>query len=908
MITASMFEFQSAIPTVGLCLPLTARLMVAVAITCAAASGAEIPAAAQFRREVEPILKEYCSDCHADGESKGGVAFDVFKTDAALLHPELWFNVLKNTRAGLMPPAKKPRPSAADQQKLERWIKYAAFGIDPKNPDPGRVTVRRLNRVEYRNTIRDLMGIDFNSEVEFPPDDTGYGFDNIGDVLTVSPMLLEKYMAAAKAIVSEAVPIVGKVIPERVIPGIRFTAVGAAPDQAKGRGRGGFGGRGNPQDAMRTLNYYEPASVATSAQVEKSGRYRVTLDLAVKGNFDYDPGRCRVTFKIDGREVLKKEFGWHDNKSFSFDFDAKWEPGEKKMTIELEPLTPVDKKINSLDMRIARVTLHGPLEKEHWITPKNFDRFFTRQAPEDAAGRRAYASELMARFATKAFRRPVEAATADRLAALAEGVYTAPGKSFEAGIAHAMVAVLASPRFLFRIEEPSAATAKGDVADIDEYALASRLAYFLWSTMPDEELIALAGKGELRKNQAAQVKRMLADPRSEKLVQNFTGQWLQTRDVDGIAINARAVLARDDGTEKQVREQAAAFRAQQASRTNVPAFTPGLLSTNVALGTNAAGTNALAFGAGKRGKQGFNNFRRPTNPRVELDRELRDAMKQETEMFVSTIIHEDRPVTELIDSDFTFLNEKLAKVYGLTNLDVTGTEMRRVALPAGSPRGGVLTHGSALVVTSNPDRTSPVKRGLFILENFLGTPAPPPPPNIPSLEATEQGVKDRELTMREAMQIHREKPLCASCHARMDPIGLAFENFNAMGMWRDKERNQSIDTAGRLITGESFNGVAELKRILATEHKGDFYRCFTEKLVTYALGRGTEHYDVETIDQIVAKLEKGNGKFSVLLMGVIESAPFQKMRTKATDSASNSAEPSPGSAATRQAAIKPSKP
>ena len=891
MINASMFEFQIAIPNQGLCLPLTARLMVAVAIMCAAASGAEIPAAAQFRREVEPILKEYCSDCHADGESKGGVAFDVFKTDAALLHPELWFNVLKNTRAGLMPPAKKPRLSAVDQQKLERWIKYAAFGIDPKNPDPGRVTVRRLNRVEYRNTIRDLMGIDFNAEVEFPPDDTGYGFDNIGDVLTISPMLLEKYLTAAKAIVTEAVPIVGKVVPERVIPGIRFQK----SDSSQGQGRN----RGNQPEAMRSLSYYEPATVSMAMPVEKAGSYRVTLDLAAKGNFDYDPGRCRIVFKIDGREVLKKEFGWYDNKTFSFDFEEKWAPGDKRMTFELEPLTPVEKKINSLDMRIVRVTLHGPMEKEHWTTPKNYERFFTRQAPDAPAERRAYAGELLGTFAAKAFRRPVDAATADRLASLAAGVYGQPGKSFEAGIAHAMVAVLASPRFLFRLEEPTPGTAQASIADIDEYSLASRLSYFLWSTMPDDELLGLAAKGELRKNQAAQVKRMLANPRSEKMIQNFTGQWLQTRDVEGIAINARAVLARDDGQERQMRQQQEEFRAQQA------AFAAArLASTNLSV---AGITNGLAGTNAPGRRPGFGN-RRFANPRVELDRDLRDAMRLETEMFVSSIVREDRPVTELIEADYTFLNEKLAKVYGLTNLNVTGTEMRRVTLPAGSPRGGVLTHGSALVVTSNPDRTSPVKRGLFILENFLGTPAPPPPPDIPSLEATEQGVKDRELTMREAMQIHREKPLCASCHARMDPIGLAFENFNAMGMWRDKERNQAIDTAGKLITGESFNGVAELKRILATEHKGDFYRCFTEKLMTYALGRGTEHYDVETIDQIVAKLEKGNGKFSVLLMGVIESAPFQKMRTKATETASNSAEPSSDPAATRQAAIKPSKP
>ncbi len=897
-----MLEFQINTPNRGLHLHLVARLMVAAAIMGASVSGAETPAVTQFRREVEPVLKEYCSDCHADGESKGGVAFDVFKTDAALLHPDLWFNVLKNTRAGLMPPSKKPRPSVAEQQTLERWIKYAAFGIDPKNPDPGRVTVRRLNRVEYRSTIRDLMGIDFNSEVEFPPDDTGYGFDNIGDVLTISPMLLEKYMAAAKDIVGEAVPLVGKVVPERSIPGSRFTAAGTAQDPGMGRGRG-FGGRANPQEAMRTMNYYEPATVSMATQVDKAGTYRITLDLAVKGNFDFDPGRCLIVFKVDGRELLRQEFGWYDNKSFSFDFDAKWEAGEKKMTFELEPLTPVEKKINSLDMRIARVRLQGPLEKEHWITPKNHERFFTRQAPDGSAGRRAYAKELLGNFAARAFRRPVETATADRLAALAEGVYTTPGKSFEAGVAHAMVAVLASPRFLFRLEEPADATAKDPVSDVDEYALASRLSYFLWSTMPDDELIALAGKGELRKNQAAQVRRMLADPRSEKMVQNFSGQWLQTRDVEGIAINARAVLARDDGTEKQARQQQAEFRAQLALRTNSLQGAVGLLSTNTVGGTNAAGP--AGFAAGKKGKQGF-GFRRPVAPRVELDRELRDAMRNETEMFVSSIVHENRPVTELIDSGYTFLNEKLAKVYGLTNLGVTGTEMRRVALPSGSPRGGVLTHGSALVVTSNPDRTSPVKRGLFILENFLGTPVPPPPPNIPSLEATEQDIKDRELTMREAMQIHREKPLCASCHARMDGIGLAFENFNAMGMWRDKERNQEIDTAGKLITGETFNTVAELKRILATEHRGDFYRCLTEKFLTYALGRGTDYYDVESIDQIVGRLEKGNGKFSALLMGVVESAPFQKMRTRATETAS--ADPTEAHNGVARGAVKPAKP
>jgi hypothetical protein len=244
----------------------------------------------------------------------------------------------------------------------------------------------------------------------------------------------------------------------------------------------------------------------------------------------------------------------------------------------------------------------------------------------------------------------------------------------------------------------------------------------------------------------------------------------------------------------------------------------------------------------------------------------------------------------LIESDYTFLNAKLAKFYGITN--ITGAEMRRVTLPSDSVRGGVLTDGSTLVVTSNPDRTSPVKRGLFILDNFLGLPTPPPPPNIPALEAAEKDIKDHEPTLREALQQHRDKPLCASCHKRMDPIGLAFENFNAMGIWRDKERNQLIDPAGALITGESFQGVRELKHILATDHRADFYRCLTEKFLTYALGRGTEYYDAETIDQIVHRLDSEDGRFSALLNGVIESAPFQKMRLQATPTATASVDES----------------
>jgi hypothetical protein len=821
---------------------------------CSGGGAAELPAALRFRQNARPILEKYCSDCHFDGAKKGNVAFDEFASDEAIFAKhDLWQAVLKNTRAGLMPPAKKPQPTAEERQKLEQWIKSDAFAINPRNPDPGRVTVRRLNRVEYRNTIHDLMGIDYNTEVEFPADDTGYGFDNIGDVLTVSPMLMEKYMAAARAIVSEAVPTEPKAVPEETIVGGRFR-----PTNSSNRSD-------SRKDAL--FSYYEQASVAKRFTAEHAGNYRLTLELEVKGQFDFDPGKCRVRFKVDNAERFQKEFGWQSRKAYHFDIEEKLSAGEHRMYFDLDPLTPVEKKINSLEMRLVSVTVRGPLEQEKWSKPKNYDRFFTKEPPTTSAERRAYAEEVLQSFTTKAFRRPVDSETVNRLVAVAEKVYSRPGKTFEAGIADAMVAALSSPRFLFRLEERDAPTAPGSpFAEIDEYSLASRLSYFLWSTMPDADLFDLAKRRELRKNLDAQVKRMLADSRAAQFIQNFTGQWLQLRDVAGIDINARAVLARDAGDLRDRERRRQRFHElddiPEAKRTP----------------EQKAELRELI----ERRRQFFRG------PQIELDSDLRRAMRDETERCFAYVLHEDRSLLELVESDYTFLNERLAKHYGLTNLNVTGSEMRRVTLPAGCARGGVLTDGSVLIVTSNPDRTSPVKRGLFVLDSILGTPAPPPPANVPALEVSEKDFKDHEPTLRESLAVHREKPMCSSCHSRMDPIGLAFENFNAMGMWRDQERKQKIDATGKLITGENFASVSELKHILVTNHRMDFYRCLTDKLLTYATGRGMEYYDIETIDRIVNRLDKENGKASALLMGVIESAPFQKMRIQAAQSASNS--------------------
>jgi len=813
------------------------------------ARAAEVSGAAQFHKDIEPVLQQYCYDCHGDGEKKGGVAFDEFTSDQAILtNRDLWWNALKYLRTGIMPPPKKDRPTLAEQQRIAAWIKSAVFDIDPNNIDPGRVTLRRLNRVEYRNTVRDLFGVEFDAEIEFPPDDSGYGFDDIGDVLTLSPMLLEKYVAAAREIVTEAVPVVPGAPAETIFSGAEFTDAAIT------------NGNGHLRRKDSELPFDKPAALAHTFHLKHDGHYQFHLELGVRGLTEFDPRRCRVSLKLDGQEFAGKEIGWYNSKTVPFDLDKTLAAGEHRLSVELQPLNPDAPGTNALLMRILPATLRGPMEKEFWVKSKNYDRFFSGAIPEDAAGRREYVRKNLRNFATKAFRRPVDDQTVDRLASLAEEVYSQPDKTVEAGIAEGMEAVISSPRFLFRLEGGiSPASSTNAWSDIDEYALASRLSYFLWSTMPDEELFRLAGRGQLRKNLATQVARMLKDPRSKEFVRNFTGQWLQARDVQTIAINPRAVLSRDSGRDGAFLDELAAFRGKQdVEPDNTDSSEPG---------TSASNTRP------------FRRFREKEPP-LRLDADLRQAMRSETEMFFASVVHEDRDVATLIDGDYTFLNERLAALYGLTNLNVTGNEMRRVMLPPDSPRGGVLTEGTVLVVTSNPDRTSPVKRGVFVLNNIMGTPTPPPPPNVPALEASEKTLK-HDATLRDLLAAHRNEPLCASCHSRMDPIGLAMENFNALGIWRETERNQNIDPAGKLVTGESFDGVRELKHILATNHREDFYRCLTEKLLTYALGRGLEYYDVETVDRIVQRLDEQNGRFSALLMGIIESAPFQKQRNLA---------------------------
>ena len=835
--------------------PLRSLLLRSALVLCFGTAAKADEFLAAYEEKILPILEDHCFSCHGESENKGKVSFDTFgSTEELMKQSGLWDHALRNVRAGLMPPAKKKRPSAEDLVTLEEWIKRGPLKLDPANPDPGRVTLRRLNRVEYRNTIRDLTGHDFRTDEEFPADDTGYGFDNIGDVLSTSPLLLEKYLQAAEAIVERGMPLENRVTPQRNYPAGMF----------RGQGQRSEG------DWEYRLSLYEPADLTAQLKIEKPGTYRLILNATARGSFSYDPGRANAAWYVEGKKLVEQEMKWSPAQKLESSLEVKWEAGGYPLRLTLAPL--VDKSEQppdlgdgppSVNLHLNGITLIGPLEPEHRVHPPNYEKFFTRESvPEDAAGRNEYTGEILRRFASRAFRRPVDEATVTKLAGFAKETAEAPGGTFEKGIARAVSAILASPRFLFRIEQ-TLPEGDGDKHPLlDEYALASRLSYFLWSTMPDERLLELAGRGELRKQLGEQVERMLKDERSDEFVENFAGQWLQTRDVESVSIDARVVISRDSGTEKENNERFQTFR-----RLNREIDEAEKAKDDAKVATLREEMKAL------RGK-----FR---GKRIEFGGSLRTAMRREAELYFRHVLREDRSVLELIDTDWTFLNGELAAHYGIPGVE--GGDMRPVKLPPDSPRGGIITMGSVLAVTSNPTRTSPVKRGLFILDNVLGTPPPPAPPNIPSLEASEKGANGEELTLRQALALHREKPLCSSCHNRMDPLGLALENFNAMGLWRDKERGQPLASPeGQLITGEKFADVRELKRVLVSSRRADYYRCLTEKLLTYALGRGPETGDITTVDAIVEKMEASGGKFSTLITGIIESAPFQKRQRPST--------------------------
>ena len=729
--------------------------------------------AAERPTNVTRIVHESCGACHEGDDAESEIDFTKHTNVDDPKGIKFWERVWDVIEAGAMPPRTEPQLSPEDRAALLGWVEKDVFKVDCANPDPGRVTIRRLNRREYDNSIQDLFGIKFSPAEDFPPDDSGYGFDNIGDVLTLSPVLMDKYFNAAEAVVNRTIAFNGPQEAKRTFRGSEL--VNVEPDKSK------------------------PRLLELRFRVDQEADYAFEITVTANTFYPFE-GAIKYRMELDDEEVATTTRDYA-KKPDRHRIEKRLTKGRHVLRLHTDiSETTQDERANGLSLSFDSMSLTGPLGKKSY--PKSHELvFFNGDAPAEPAARRDYAREVLKRIATRAFRRPVDEKSLERLTTLAMETSALPGKSFEAGVGHAIQAILVSPRFLFRAESQPRPDDPQEVHPVDEYALASRLSYFLWSSIPDDELLAQATAGTLRKNLRSEVARMLADDKADRFFEDFVGQWLQTRDVEGIQIE--------------------------------------------------------------------------TNRRFKaLTLEVRRSLRQETERLVAHIVREDRDVMEVLTADYTFLNGPLARFYGIG--DVTGPEFQKVALPADSHRGGVLTQGSFLTVTSNPTRTSPVKRGLFVLENLLGSPPPPPPPDVPALE---EDRRDRRLTvtLRAQLEVHRSKAECAGCHNRMDPIGLGLENFDAIGQWREKDRDETIDATGQLVTGETFRGVEELRTILGTRREA-FYRCLSGKLLTYALGRGLEHTDRCAVDRVTQQLLANDGKAMTLLMGVIESAPFQLRR------------------------------
>ncbi len=726
-------------------------------------------AAAAFRNQVAPVLARYCTGCHGGAKPKGDLALDGYKdAQAAEKDRETWERVLGMLELGEMPPKDKPRPSPAELEQLTRWIQASLAKTDCSgDKNPGRVTLHRLNRAEYNNTIRDLVGIDFHPADDFPSDDVGYGFDNIGDVLSMSPILVEKYLAAAEQVVEKA--IVADAAARQPVK--RFEA-----KELTGGDRLGPRVMVSKQEAWAEY------------QFPKDGQYSLRVK-AFAGKREHPP---RLSLRLDDREVLAADVTETKDNARAHEVKLDVPAGTHKIVVSdaarTAPAGNGDEKGSLL--LVEFIELRGPID-----LPASHRRIVTCE-PSGERSRAECARKILGDFVPRAFRRPATREEIERLVKLVQ-LAEQQGDGFERGIQLALEAVLTSPHFLFRVEADPEPGDPSGVRALDDHELATRLSYFLWSSMPDDELFELARRGELRKDGVldAQVRRMLADPKAHALVDNFAGQWLQLRDV--AKVNPDADLFPD------------------------------------------------------------------------FDAELRDAMERETELFFESVLRDDRSVFDFLDADYTFANERLARHYGIPG--VRGSEFRRVSL-AGTPRRGVLTQASILTITSNPTRTSPVKRGKWILENILGTPPPPPPPGVEELDTSKEAMLKGSL--RERMEQHRSKPMCATCHARMDPLGFAFENFDAIGAWRDFDGSFSIDPSGSLPGDVKFQGAAALVDLLKTSRRTQFCRCLAEKMLTYGLGRGLEPYDRCAVDGVVASLEENDHRFSSLVQAVVHSDPF----------------------------------
>jgi hypothetical protein len=761
------------------------------------------------------VVATYCTSCHNQRLKTAGLALDRAELDDIAASAETWEKVLRKVRGGLMPPAGARQPDARTRDAFVTTLETELDRAWAAHPNPGRPLLRRLNRAEYANAVRDLLSLDVDVAALLPPDDSAYGFDNISDALNVSPALQERYLAAAEKIGELAIgdPEAGTLSDTYHVRGDV-----SQNQHLDGMPLGTLGG-------IRVTHFFP-----------RDGEYLIRTAL-FRTNFDNMRGieyPSEFELTVDGERVHHATIGGPQDLSAAFalpketadaidqrlavrlrvragphDVVAAFIGGAP--TMEATKLRPFLKSaFDTLDWtgrpHVRSVTITGPFNATGPGETPSRKRIFTCAASAKASARQApqetedeCAKQIIGTLARRAFREPVtEAAMQPLLAFYKSGRQEG---SFDLGIERALQLILASPKFVFRAERDPAALAPGTVYRVSDVELASRLSFFLWSSIPDDELMAEASAGRLKDPSVLQrqTRRMLADPKAEALVSNFAGQWLHLRNL----------------------------RNAQPHADDFPDF----------------------------------------------DDNLRHAFQRETELLFESIMREDRSVIDLLRADYTFVNERLARHYGIPN--VYGSRFRRVPV-TDEARKGLLGHGSILTLTSHATRTSPVVRGKFILENILGTPPPPPPPDVPTLKENEKGQKPK--TVREKLAEHRANPTCASCHKIMDPIGFALENFDAVGAWRTEDAGTPIDASGELSDGTRIDGVVALRNSILA-HPDRFAGTMTEKLLVYALGRGLDHQDMPVVRRILRTAAAHDYRFSSLILGVVESVPFQ-MRVK----------------------------
>ena len=776
------------------------RLVMFVAI-CFFSGLHDVRAQAEAPRQV---LQQYCFACHNDRAKTGGLALDVLEMSRVGENADIWEAVVRKLRTGAMPPVGRPRPNVSESEAVVTWLEVELDRAALAQPNPGRPTLHRLNRVEYRNAVRDLLAVDIDVSL-LPADNAAYGFDNNADALTLSSALTERYMAAAAKVSQMALGWSQEVpAPETIFVPTDSDQDGRISDDLP------FGSRGGA-----AFRYYFPTD----------GEYRFEMrpeEGGVDGGFEGITGeQHQLHVSLDDLHVWAGVVGGPEYEGLrgdararkvldSLQFTAAVKAGShlvqvffaSKTSAYVEDLFDPSLRRDPYRARngepaIASVTITGPEPGTASVSASPSRQKLFVCTPATRVEETSCATTIISTLARRAYRRPVT--DADLAIPLALYRENAEKAGFEAGIELAVRGILVSPNFLFRFEDQPSSVEADVPYRISDVELASRLSFFLWSSVPDEELLEVAVRGELREPAvlSGQVVRMLADPRSQALVDNFAGQWLHIRNVSGFQPSPELLFHFDDN--------------------------------------------------------------------------LRRAFEQETKLFFESILREDRSVLELLDADYTFLNERLANHYGISG--VYGERFRRVSLPADSVRRGLLGQGSILTGTSRANRTSPVIRGKWILENILGAPPPPPPPDVPDLE--DERDPRKVLPMREQMAVHRANPVCASCHAQMDQLGFALENFDAIGEWREiYASGLPIDASAEFPDGTQFDGPAELRSLLLS-YSEDFLTTATDRLLTYALGRGLEAFDMPVVRQIKRDAADQNYTVSALIQGIVNSAPFQ---------------------------------